>query len=110
MMDELISRKKAFEYFVPLWEIIGTIMDRDEWEDVCRTTANEIPAEKPRLIAEIKVDGEELQRLIDKAIIRCRDCKYSSRDMGGKDIYCLRSSSYPWHDDSFCSDAERKEE
>lgn len=43
-MSDLISRKKAFEYFVTLWECIGTIMDRDEWEDVCMTTANEIPS------------------------------------------------------------------
>ena len=46
-MDDLISRRKAFEYFVTLWECIGTIMDRDEWEDVCMTTANEIPSVQP---------------------------------------------------------------
>lgn len=44
---DLISRRKAFEYFVTLWECIGTIMDRDEWEDVCMTTANEIPSAQP---------------------------------------------------------------
>lgn len=42
--NDLISRRKTFEYFVTLWECIGTIMDRDEWEDVCMTTANEIPS------------------------------------------------------------------
>lgn len=42
--SDLISRRKTFEYFVTLWECIGTIMDRDEWEDVCMTTANEIPS------------------------------------------------------------------
>lgn len=46
-MSDLISRRKAFEYFVTLWECIGTIMDRDEWEDVCMTTANEIPSAEP---------------------------------------------------------------
>ena len=46
----LISRRKAFEYFVALWECIGTIMDRDEWEDVCMTTANEIPSAHPEPI------------------------------------------------------------
>ena len=46
-MNDLISRRKAFEYFVTLWECIGTIMDRDEWEDVCMTTANEIPSAQP---------------------------------------------------------------
>lgn len=48
--NDLISRRKAFEYFVTLWECIGTIMDRDEWEDVCMTTANEIPSAQPELI------------------------------------------------------------
>ena len=46
-MSDLINRRKAFEYFVTLWECIGTIMDRDEWEDVCMTTANEIPSAQP---------------------------------------------------------------
>ena len=116
-MDELISRKKAFEYFVPLWEIIGTIMDRDEWEDVCRTTANEIPAEKPRLIAEIKVDGEELQRVIDKAIIHCRDCRFAQKTYDGYIKYCtylrdnLGVTDEIYYDgDDFCSFAERREE
>ena len=45
--SDIISRRKAFEYFVTLWECIGTIMDRDEWEDVCMTTANEIPSAQP---------------------------------------------------------------
>lgn len=46
-MDDKISRRKAFEYFVTLWECVGTVMDRDEWEDVCMTTANEIPSAQP---------------------------------------------------------------
>lgn len=46
-MNDLISRRKAFGYFVTLWECIGTIMDRNEWEDVCMTTANEIPSAQP---------------------------------------------------------------
>lgn len=62
MMNDLISRRKAFEYFVTLWNCIGTIMDRDEWEDVCMTTANEIPSAKPQeeVVAEIKVDTDEI--------------------------------------------------
>ena len=43
-MDDLIRREDAFSYFVTLWECIGTIMDKNEWEDVCMTTANEIPS------------------------------------------------------------------
>ena len=49
---DCISRRKAFEYFVTLWECIGTIMDRDEWEDVCMTTANEIPAAQPERLTD----------------------------------------------------------
>lgn len=43
-MDDLISRQAAIEIFTQLWDCICTIMDRDEWEDVCRTTANELPS------------------------------------------------------------------
>lgn len=46
--EDAVSRRKIFEYFVPLWECIGTIMDREEWEDVCKTTANEIPSVTPK--------------------------------------------------------------
>jgi len=56
-MNDLISRQKAFEYFVALWECIGTIMDRDEWEDACITTANEIPSAQPAQSYTIHSDG-----------------------------------------------------
>lgn len=83
---DCISRRKAFEYFVTLWECIGTIMDRDEWEDVCMTTANEIPSAQPE-------------------IIRCKDCKY--RDVFG---YCVYGTRLAWVTESndFCSKAERR--
>ena len=45
--EDAVSREKVFGYFVSLWECIGTIMDRDEWEDVCKTTANELPSAQP---------------------------------------------------------------
>ena len=54
---DCISRQKAFEYFVALWECIGTIMDRDEWEDACITTANEIPSAQPAQSYTIHSDG-----------------------------------------------------
>ena len=46
--EDAVSRKKAFEYFTQLWGIIGTIMDRNEWEDVCKATANELPSVTPK--------------------------------------------------------------
>lgn len=57
-MDDLIRREDAFSYFVTLWECIGTIMDKNEWEDVCMTTANEIPSAQP----EIKTDVDTISR------------------------------------------------
>lgn len=47
--EDAVSRRKAFEYFVSLWECIGTIMDREEWEDVCKTTVNELPSVTPKV-------------------------------------------------------------
>ena len=47
-MSDLIERQTAIEIFTQLWDCIGTIMDRDEWEDVCKTTANELPPAQPR--------------------------------------------------------------
>ena len=39
---DTIYRQDAIKYFIELWECIGTISDREEWEDVCTTTVNEI--------------------------------------------------------------------
>lgn len=80
--------------------------DLDEWCTDCKEYDHERHC-CPRWNRVIREAVEEAKQ---PEIIHCRDCKYSSRDMGGKDIYCLRSSSYPWHEDSFCSDAERREE
>ena len=41
-MNDLISKQDAIKYFTELWECIETIGDREEWEDVCITTVNEI--------------------------------------------------------------------
>ena len=65
-MSDLISRRKAFEYFVTLWECIGTIMDRDEWEDVCMTTANEIPSAQ---LESAKRTAEAAQNVSDSDLI-----------------------------------------
>ena len=44
---DTISRQAAIEYFVSLWDCMGEIADKDEWRDVCETTANEIPSAQP---------------------------------------------------------------
>jgi len=44
---DAIYRQDAIKYFAELWECIGTISDREEWEDVCTTTVNEIKSAEP---------------------------------------------------------------
>ena len=41
---DCISRQEVVESFTQLWDCVGEIADRDEWEDVCRTTANGLPS------------------------------------------------------------------
>jgi len=45
---DTIYRQDAIKYFTELWECIGTISDREEWEDVCVTTVNEMKSAQPR--------------------------------------------------------------
>lgn len=60
-MTDLISRQDTVEIFSQLWDCIKEIADKDEWEDVCRTTANELPS-VPQWIPtdEIRVGDEVL--------------------------------------------------
>ena len=41
-MDDLIRRQDAIEIFSQLWDCIDEIADKNEWKDVCKTTANEL--------------------------------------------------------------------
>ena len=86
-MSDLISRQAAIEHFIALWECIDEIMDKEEWEDVCKTTANEIPSAQPERLTDddfetIRIhlnaykeklcnqqrweEAEEYQRIIDR--------------------------------------------
>lgn len=47
-MNDLIRRQDAIKYFIELWECIQNINDREEWEDVCITTVNEIKSTEPQ--------------------------------------------------------------
>ena len=82
---DLINRRKAFEYFVTLWECIGTIMDRDEWEDVCMTTANEIPPAQPEPLTDreqrifLAAMGRE-EKVCKQVDEECRDCREPYED------------------------------
>lgn len=46
--EDAVSRKAVAGIYTALLEILGTIMDRDEWDDVCHTTANELPPVTPK--------------------------------------------------------------
>ena len=90
-MNDLINRRKAFEYFVALWECIGTIMDREEWEDVCMTTANEIPSAQPE-------------------IIRCKDCKYRDENWRRVSVKWLPCMDVRTGSNWYCGSAEMGEQ
>ena len=38
--EDAVSRKLVIRAFTQLWSLLKTVADRDEWEDICRTTAN----------------------------------------------------------------------
>lgn len=133
-MDDLIRREDAFSYFVTLWECIGTIMDKNEWEDVCMTTANEIPPAQPeiktdgdtisRQAAKLKVarviweDGDSCYDFHDKCvdclddvpsaqpeIIHCRGCKHrGEKPISDGRYWCDIHDTFMY----YCSDAERR--
>ena len=65
--EDAVSRRKAFEYFVSLWECIGTIMDREEWEDVCKTTVNELPSVTPKTISRSHENDAECEDAVSRA-------------------------------------------
>ena len=46
--EDAVSRKAVAGIYTALWEIIGTIMDRNEWDDVCHTIANELLSVTPK--------------------------------------------------------------
>ena len=71
-MGDLISRQAAIEIFTQLWDCIGTIMDRDEWEDVCKTTANELPSARQW----IPVSSGKLPEKEKKRYWICTDTEY----------------------------------
>ena len=49
--DDCISRQAAKDIFTELYGIsaIASVFDKDEWADICKTTANELPPVQPTL-------------------------------------------------------------
>lgn len=123
---DLISRQAAIDvvrnYYDPEDHSTESIEDR----------LKKLPTVQPEkvCVAEIKVDGEELQRCVDRAVdrlkeeghpevIRCKDCKNQEkffqkdgrRKDGGYYIYgCSLAEGYSHVclDDDYCSRAERR--
>ena len=87
--EDAVSRRKAFEYYTSLWECIGTITDRNEWEDVCKTTANELPSVTPKQKTGKWI--EELRGIMVTAY-RCSECGRLVRDDTGYDV----AKDYPF--------------
>lgn len=88
-----------------------------------RKLIEEAPEVKPKVVAEIKIDGETLQKLVDEVIeeikavqsdpdfvkvVRCRDCEYGESDEVG--WYCRDTGGQmgPVDGTGFCWNGEKK--
>lgn len=93
---DLISRQAVKDIFTELYGIspIGSVFDKYEWADICKTTANELPSAQPD-------------------IIHCKDCKYhwtyKCMDSMPIEICDLNQTFYDANID-YCSLAERRED
>lgn len=56
-MNDLVVRQEVVNSFSELWGLTQIGFYKDEWEDICETTANELKSAQPD-------------------IIRCKDCRY----------------------------------
>ena len=89
--SDTISRQDTIKYFAELWECIEAIGDREEWEDVCVTTVNEIKS--------AQLERPKGEWIIDGHHIKCNRCEniMCSRDREGDLIpknYCPNCGSY----------------
>ena len=84
--SDTISRQDAIKYFAELWECIEAISDREEWEDVCVTTVNEIKSAEPQkkgkwiFIHPLQAD--------DEGAYICSNCHRGDWDIKPTDKYC----------------------
>ena len=69
--EDAVSRKAVAGIYTALWETIGTIMDRDEWDDVCKATANELPSVQPAQPERIRGRWIAKEK---KNLFRCSKC------------------------------------
>lgn len=97
-MDEYVKREAVKEW-LRRWEgyIDMDIIARMQYRVI------DIPATDPPVkhVANISFDEEKLKEIVDKAIVKCKDCKhYDGRPCGIVDWYNTA--------DDFCSRAERR--
>ena len=98
-MDEYVKREAIKEWLLR-WEgyIDMDIIARMQYRVI------DIPAIDPpglKLVANISFNEENLKEIVDKAIVKCNDCKhYDGRPCGIVDWYNTA--------DDFCSRAERR--
>lgn len=122
MNDDLISRQDVIKIFTELWECIGTIGDREEWEDVCVTTANEIRPAQPEITLESAIDYlhsigwlQEHDRIMSASAQRWIPCSERMPEPGEEVfVYLWGRAPYlasvngegQWETDYFSLDAE----
>lgn len=97
-MDEYVKREAVKEW-LRRWEgyIDMDIIARMQYRVI------DIPATDPpvKLVANISFDEESLKEIVDKAIVKCKDCKhYDGRPCGIVDWYNTEND--------YCSRGERK--
>lgn len=102
-----ISRCELFNRLATI-----TAEDPNEMKAKIYAVIQEMETEPERVIAEIKVDTEELMERIreeyelEDNIVRCQDCKYWVYNFNG----CARNPcTEPWYATDFCNYGERKE-
>lgn len=87
--EDAVSRKAVAGIYTSLWGIIGTIMDRGEWDDVCRTTANELPSAEPE-----RKTGKWLIAEKDRYIVHSVQCSVCGNCISWMANYCPNCGSY----------------
>ena len=85
-------------------DALADILDRlayDDWNQGVSTSWAEAFSEVVHIV---RNDAPTIDAV---EVVRCKDCKYSDATINGG-VYCLRTSSFGWTDDSYCSDGEKE--
>ena len=108
-MDDLISREEALQTIA---DYQGGSVDKV----VAKELLEALPAKQPTIVpvARVYFDKEQLQELVDKAVVHCRDCVYGTRlEFYGEpylNCSCDEGLYRDVSDNNFCSNGIRREE